>query len=123
MPKKIFICDDDPDIVEMLEIVLDLPELKLLSETDSRKAYQRIAKEEPDLVLMDLWMPVISGDTVLKEIRASSELKALPVIIMSASKDGHRIAMEAGANDYIAKPFDIDILISKITDMLSSGSS
>lgn len=119
MLKKLFICDDDHDIVEMLEIVLELPDVKLLSETDSRKAYQRISVEEPDLVLMDLWMPVMSGDKVLREIRASSELKSLPVIIMSASRDGHQIAMDAGADEYIAKPFDIDALITKITQMLN----
>jgi len=114
MVKKLLICDDDADIVDMLEMVLDEPGFQLITETDSRKVLELVLNEKPDLLLMDLWMPVMSGDQVLQQIRSNELLKALPVMIMSASRDGQSIAMDAGASGYIAKPFDIDELVTRV---------
>lgn len=114
MVKKVLICDDDSDIVEMLEVILEDKAYQLITETDSRKVVDLIRSENPNLLLMDLWMPVLSGDQVLRQIREIAELEKLPVIIMSASRDGQSVALEAGANAYIAKPFDINELIGKV---------
>ncbi|MNY70958.1 Chemotaxis protein CheY [compost metagenome] len=60
----------------------------------------------------------MAGDEILKTIRASKEIKDLPVIVLSASVDGSDIAEDAGANAFIAKPFDVNDLISKVKGLL-----
>lgn len=114
MPKKILICDDDPGIIEMLELILEETGHMIISEINSLNVKAILDKEKPDLLLMDLWMPVLSGDQVLKLIRHQNSTKTLPVIIISASSDGKEIAYNAGANDYLAKPFDINELLHKV---------
>jgi CheY-like chemotaxis protein len=81
--------------------------------------YSLIEKEKPDLLLLDLWMPLLSGDQVLLHLRSEPPTKALPVIVLSASTDGPEIAFKAGATDYIAKPFDIDNLLDVIDAILA----
>lgn len=116
--KKILICDDDRDILEMLEIILEDSGLDIFTEPDSTILVERIEENMPDLLLMDLWMPVITGDEILKTLRSNDGIKNLPVIIMSAAQDGKLIATEAGADDYISKPFDIDVLIAKVKALI-----
>ncbi|WP_316850509.1 response regulator [Pedobacter agri] len=118
MTRKLLICDDDIDIVEMLEVVLDDSHLEVITETDSKKMLQLIAEVSPHLVLMDLWMPVISGDEILKNMRENKELSSIPVLIMSAAQDGKKVAMDAGADGYISKPFDVDILLRKVKEFI-----
>lgn len=119
MIKKLLICDDDIDIVEMLEIVLDDCGFEIITETDSKKVLELINNSRPQLVLMDLWMPVISGDQILRRMREDENLSLIPVVIMSAAQDGKQIAIEAGANGYIPKPFDIDKLLERVNQFIS----
>ncbi len=118
MLKRLLICDDDQDIVEMLEIVLDDPLIEVFTETDSKRMIDLIVSTKPDMVLMDLWMPIVSGDQVLRQIRLHHQFRDLPVIIMSAAQDGRDVAANAGADDYISKPFDIDKLLLKVHKMM-----
>ncbi|WP_316760094.1 PleD family two-component system response regulator [Pedobacter aquatilis] len=119
MSKKLLICDDDIDIIEMLEIVLDDSGFDIITETDSKKVLELISSTKPQLVLMDLWMPVISGDQILMQMREDQNLSSIPVVIMSAAQDGKEVASKAGANGYIPKPFDIDELMQKVNKFMS----
>jgi DNA-binding response OmpR family regulator len=112
--KKIIICDDDEGILEMVAIILEDFGYTTIAEQNSLNLYKLIEQEKPDLLLLDLWMPVLSGDQVLLFLRSQEQTKSLPVIVLSASTDGPEIAFKAGASDYIAKPFDIDHLIDCI---------
>lgn len=112
--KTILICDDDEGILDMLEIVLEGSGYHIVSVQNSLHLYEVIDREHPDLLLLDLWMPVLSGDQVLKSLRKNPKTHELPVIVISASRDGQQIAVDAGANDFMAKPFDLDLLLEKI---------
>lgn len=112
--KKILICDDDEGILDMLELILEDTGYITIPERNSLNIHGIIEKQNPDLLLLDLWMPVLSGDQVLKTLRSNSATRDLPVIIISASREGQRIAAEAGATEFIAKPFNFDELIEKI---------
>ncbi|AZA60433.1 response regulator [Chryseobacterium indoltheticum] len=116
--KKIMICDDDDSILEVLQMMLEFDGYTVFLENNSTNLIKQINNVNPDLLLMDLWMPVLSGDQLLKTIRTTSELKNLPVIIFSASVDGKEIASSAGADTFIAKPFDMDDISSKIEGLL-----
>jgi DNA-binding response OmpR family regulator len=113
------ICDDDKAILELIEIVLADSGYRVIAEQNSLNLYDLIAREKPDLLLLDLWMPLLSGDQVLMHLRSNPETMELPVIVLSASTNGHKVANEAGANDYLAKPFDIDELLYHIENILT----
>ncbi len=117
--KKIMICDDDPGILEVLEMILEIEGYTVYTESNSTNLIKEISQTLPDLLLMDLWMPVLSGDQLLRTIRGTKELEHLPVIILSASVDGNEIASNAGADGFIAKPFDMDEVSMKIQNVLS----
>lgn len=116
--KKILVCDDDEGILDMVSFVLEDSGYEVIPEKNSLNVYSLIEKESPDLLLLDLWMPVLSGDQVLKVLKNNPGTKSLPVIIISASTEGQRIAEEAGASDFLAKPFDIDQLVYRVQHML-----
>ncbi|CDT17368.1 MULTISPECIES: response regulator [Sphingobacterium] len=116
--KKIMVCDDDQGILDVLQMLLELEGFEVLPQINSIHVIKEILTYSPDILLLDLWMPVLSGDQILKAIRNTPEIKKLPVIVLSASGDGNKIAMEVGADGFIAKPFDLDDIITKINSLL-----
>jgi len=118
MPKKIMICDDDAGILEMMELIMDEYGFEVVTEANSLNVLKGLEQEKPDLLLLDIWMPLLSGDQVLKSIKADLQFSKLPVIMYSASAEGRTIAENAGADDYINKPFDMNDLESKIRQLL-----
>jgi DNA-binding response OmpR family regulator len=116
--KKIVICDDDEGILDMLEMILEDTGYNIIPEKNSLNIYNIIKKEHPDLLLLDLWMPVLSGDQVLRALKNNPNTCKLPVIIISASTEGKKIAAEAGADEFIAKPFDVNQLMHKVKEIL-----
>lgn len=119
--KKVLVCDDDTGILEMLELALESDDTVIITESNSLNVIPLIEKEKPDLILLDLWMPVLSGDQILRALRKQTDTQSLPVIIISASLDGAKIARENGANDFLAKPFDIDELFNRVCKQIEVG--
>jgi two-component system, OmpR family, KDP operon response regulator KdpE len=110
---QILIVDDEPQIRNMLRITLQAADFKT-EETDNGKAAVRLVTSiKPDLMLLDLGLPDVDGLVVLKQIR---EFSPMPVIIVSARDHTSAIveAFEAGADDYVVKPFAMEILIARI---------
>ena len=118
--KKIIVCDDDQGILDVLQMLLETEGFTVFTEINSTNLIKQIQNNAPDLILLDLWMPLLSGDQVLKIIRTTDGIKDLPVIVLSASVDGSDIASDAGANDFVAKPFDLDAIIFKINNLLAN---
>lgn len=119
--KKIMICDDDQGILDVLEMMLEIEGYQVFTESNSTNLMNEIKLTSPDLLLMDLWMPVLSGDQLLKAIRTSKDFEKLPVIILSASVDGSEIASDAGADAFIAKPFNLEDVINSVHSMLTQS--
>ncbi len=119
--KKILVCDDDDGILMMMETLLNRFNYETRTELDSRHVFESIEAFNPDLMIIDLWMPHISGDEIIKKIRSAEKENELPVIVISASWDGKRIAIEAGADSYLAKPFSIDELIKTVEKVLKNA--
>ncbi|WP_295767120.1 response regulator [uncultured Mucilaginibacter sp.] len=118
--KKVLICDDDEGILDMLGLILSDSGYQTIPVQNSLQIYEEIKREKPDLVLLDLWMPVLSGDQVLRTLRKSPETENLRVIVISASREGERIATEAGADGFLAKPFDLEQLISRVEQVIAA---
>jgi len=116
--KKILICDDDEGILDMLEIILDDAGFDVYPEQNSLNVMETICGCRPHVMLLDLWMPMLSGDQVLMAVRENAATTNLPVIVISASPEGKTIALAAGASAFLAKPFDIDMLTSLIEKLM-----
>lgn len=118
--KKIMICDDEQGILDVLQMLLEIEGFEVLPQINSIHIINEILTQSPDLLLLDLWMPILPGDEILKIIRGNPQIKKLPVLVISASGDGNKIAMEAGADRFLAKPFDLDEIIAEVNNLLSN---
>ena len=118
--KKIIICDDDKGIVDMLELLLEYSGADIASETNSLHIHALLLNENPQILIVDLWMPNISGDQVIRKVRETIELKNLKILAISASRDGEKIAMEAGADAFLAKPFDMDEILDTVEKLFEN---
>lgn len=114
---KIMIVDDDPNIGLLVEMTLRKKgNFDIINCSSGEMALERLAKEQPDLILLDIMMPGIDGYEVCRTIKESPETKFISVIMLSARREmGDKIkGMDLGADDYIVKPFDPDELLSRV---------
>lgn len=113
-PKRILLVEDDPTISDLVAYNLKRAGYEVLQEHNGRAGLHTALHSEVDLVLMDLMLPGLDGMTASKEI--ARRKPALPVIMLTAR--GERETMlegfEAGADDYVTKPFDLDLLLARI---------
>lgn len=121
MSAKIIICDDEQEILDITTMILEAEGYTVIPTLNSLKVATLVATEKPDIVLLDLWMPGLSGDQVAKQLRDDQMLRNIPIIVISASRDGRDIAFAAGANDFLEKPYDIDALLSVVNKHLLGG--
>jgi CheY-like chemotaxis protein len=113
--RRILLVEDDVRNIFALSSVLEPLGARLLVARNGREALDALLKDaQVDIVLMDLMMPEMDGLTATREIRKRAELRDLPIIALTAKAmmDDRRNCLEAGANDYIAKPIDVDKLVS-----------
>ena len=106
---KIMVVDDEPGIIKAVAKHLrGIGCSQLVTTTDSSQALELIRNEQPDLILLDIMMPQVTGLELLRLVRAESQLRHLPVIILTAHADPatKREALEAGATDFLGKPVD-----------------
>ena len=117
--KKILVVDDTDWNRDLLVQLLE-GDYEVLQAVDGEQAVKMTAQEKPDLILMDLGMPVMDGWEATRRIKANSETKQIPVIaVTSHAMVGDEItAREAGCDDYIAKPVDENELMEKIKRFL-----
>jgi two-component system alkaline phosphatase synthesis response regulator PhoP len=119
-PAKVLIVDDEPDILLLLRIDLEAEGYETMLAADGETAVRRILDEQPDLVLLDVMMPVVDGWGVLQRL---TELKIdTRVVVLSAKASGADVAraLELGALEYVTKPFDPAALQLTVAHMLSS---
>ena len=116
----ILVVDDSTTNVVLLEAILDEKGYRIETALNAKEAYTIIAKESPDLILLDLLMPKISGFDFLAQIRSNEITKNTPVIVVSALTDEENISriMEMGAIDFIKKPIDLQYLVEKVETVL-----
>lgn len=111
MSKKILVVDDDQAILEVIQIILSDKGYDIAVAADSAEIDTHLAGSLPDLILLDIWMSGQDGREITKLLRQKERTQKIPIVMISANNDGEKIAQEAGADAFLAKPFDIDDLI------------
>lgn len=116
----ILVVDDSTTNVVLLEAILDEKGYQIETALNAKEAYNIIEKQTPDLILLDLLMPKISGFDFLKEIRKTAKTVNTPVIVVSALTDEENIEkiMSMGAVDFVKKPIDLQYLVDKVESVL-----
>ena len=118
--QKILIADDEAQIREILRIYFEKEGFEVIEAEDGAAAILKVQSEKPDILLLDIMMPVLDGIEVCKQVRKMSDL---PIIMVTAKDDDDdRIAgLEIGADDYITKPYNIPILLARVKAVLRRG--
>ena len=118
--KRILVIEDDPDIVELLRYNLERESFQVTSAGTGAEGLAELQRERPDLLILDLMLPEISGFELCRRLRQDSNLADLPVIMLTArSEEADVIAgIELGADDYIKKPFSPRELVARVGAVL-----
>ncbi|MEW6506355.1 MAG: response regulator [Bacteroidota bacterium] len=118
--KKILVIDDYPDNVFLIQDRLEREGFEVLKAYDGETGIQKAISEKPDLILLDIMMPGVSGYDVCKALYSNDETKLIPIILLTAltEADNLRAGLQAGAFDYIKKPFNKIELIARINSAL-----
>ncbi len=116
---KILVVDDVPENVRLLEAVLVPRGYEVVTAHDGDAALDLVEAEEPDLILLDVMMPGLDGYAVCSQLRANDDTAMLPVIMVTSSVSQEKTrAIEAGADDFIPKPFNHDELLTRVRSLL-----
>lgn len=121
--KRILLIEDEEDIAALIKLHAELAGFKLHVEVDGINGYRAVEREKPDLVILDIMLPGQNGFDVCRKIKNHSDLKNIPVVMLTAKDEEIDIilGLELGADDYISKPFSPKILFSKIKAILRRG--
>jgi DNA-binding response OmpR family regulator len=112
----VLVADDDPDILNLVALRLEHEGYEVVRATDGQLALEQALDRSPDLALIDVSMPRLDGYQVTEQLRANDATRRMPIILLTARVQDSDIArgVEAGADDYVKKPFSTDHLRSRI---------
>jgi two-component system cell cycle response regulator DivK len=121
MTKRILVVEDQPDNRQIIRDMLAPTDYEITEAENGEQALTAIAKQRPDLILMDIQLPIMDGYEATRRIKADASLRAIPIIAVTSyalSGEGQK-ARAAGCDDYVPKPFSPRQLLAKIRQYLS----
>jgi DNA-binding response OmpR family regulator len=119
--QKVLIVDDEPNIIQLEKMYLERDGYKVIAASDGRMALEIIKSQEPDLVVLDVMLPIIDGFEVCRRLRSSGH--PIPIIMVTARDDDidKILGLELGADDYLTKPFNPRELVARVRAVLRRG--
>jgi len=121
--KKILIVDDEEDMVNMLRFRLEANNYEVVSAFDGHEGLNKARSLNPDLIILDLMLPKLDGHRVCGMLKFDKKHKHIPIIMFTSRshKKDEELSREMGAEAYIIKPFDVEVLMEKIKELLGIG--
>jgi class 3 adenylate cyclase len=119
-PARILVADDNPMNVDILQACLAFHGYEIVTAADGEEALARARAEQPDLILLDVMMPGLDGLEVCRRLKGDPSLPFTPIILVTARTDSKDVVagLEAGGDEYLAKPVDQDALVARVRSML-----
>lgn len=121
MATKILLADDEEDVKFVLKLYLESKGYEVVTAYDGLDAIDQARREKPDVILLDLMMPVIDGYEVCRRLKADPSTEPIPIVMVSAASHAESVqkGLAAGAVDYIVKPFDPESLEKLLTNVMA----
>jgi CheY-like chemotaxis protein len=119
---RVLVIDDEPDVRWLIRMSLERAGFEVLDAEDGLRGVALAMKQHPDVIVLDLMMPVMDGYTVLDELAKDARTAGIPVLVLSARAipaEAKR-ATEAGARRFLEKPFDPDVLADELAEILAA---
>lgn len=110
----IMVLDDDPDICSMLKMVLDYHGYGAVDTDGEEPAKKILSENHVDLIIMDMLLSGADGTDICRRLKQDEQTSSIPILMFSAHPNAEKICLEAGADDFISKPFEMNDLINKI---------
>jgi len=123
MPKKkILVVDDETELVQAVQIRLEQAKYKVLTAYDGKEGFQKAKKYKPDLIILDILMPHMGGDSMAAALKEDKESRNIPIIFLTCLAGGstgeHKGTLKGG-NRFLSKPFDHEELVSMVKALLN----
>jgi two-component system alkaline phosphatase synthesis response regulator PhoP len=121
---KILVVDDEEHIVMILKDSLEFSGFQVVTAYDGLEALERVEKDKPDLIVLDIGMPKLDGWEVCKRLKSDEKTKSIPIIILTAyaQTSDQRKGAQLGADRFISKPCDLTYLVEEINSLLANKS-
>jgi len=117
--KLVAVFDDDQDLLNIFRFLFEDEGFVVHTFQDCDNVVEKVRAISPDLILMDNWIPSTGGEVAVQRLKNEADLKDIPVIYVSANNDVKEIATRAGADRFLAKPFEFDDLLALADELLS----
>lgn len=120
--RRILVVEDNRDNMTLITDILEASDYTVITADDGQEGVSLAASEQPNLILMDLSLPIMDGWTATREIKRNEALKNIPIIALTAhAMSGDREqALNVGCDDYVTKPINVPELLMKITKLLAA---
>ena len=119
MQKKVFVIDDDFDILEPITLILEDEEYIVETVTKGEQSIKKVEKFKPDVILLDMLLSGSDGRKICIDIKKNTKTKHIPIVMMSAHPGAEKEAKASGAEGFIAKPFEMEDLINIVKEYSS----
>ena len=118
--KKILLVDDEPDIIEILQFVLEGEGYTCITASDGEEGLNKAREMAPDLIILDVMMPKINGYKISRLLKYDNKYKNIPIMMLTArsQEEDKAIGEETGADEYITKPFQVEEVVKKVKHYL-----
>ena len=119
--QRVLIVDDEPDIVESIKFNLELEKIECIEAYDGEEALSKAKKENPGVIILDIMLPKINGYKICRLLKFDESYKHIPIIMLTARTQEKDIELgeETGADEYVTKPFDMDMLVALVKKYLA----
>ena len=120
---RILIADDEPHIRKLVSFALGNRGYEVVEAADGGEAYERAKAEAPDIILLDVMMPVMTGYDVLEKLKADPVTRDIPVVMLSAKSQQTEVqaGLSKGAQEYICKPFTPKDLVQRVAELIGGS--
>jgi two-component system OmpR family response regulator len=122
MALTLMIVDDDPQLIRILSMFFDLEGYNVIPAANGREALTLLSEYTPDLILLDLMMPEVGGEEVVKQVRTKDKSPRIPIVIFTAADTREEELRTAGADAFITKPFSLDGLRDVVHEAIRQAS-